>query len=361
MYQQLENHLHSAHGHVIQPQLEIGPVNDPMEREADAVADHVMRNPFSGATFAGVSSRQGAGVQRKCSECEAEERVQRKAHSPATAGHAHPRLSNQIKASQTDGKPLDRTAQTFMEGSFGNDFSQVRIHTDDQSANMNQELNARAFTVGNHIYFNQGQYQPESMGGMHLLAHELTHTLQQGKGIQKKIQRAHPAVVAGGAFAAGVIIGAVTFEAALAYGRSLATTFPGWLSVLPNCPCTEAAIRADPTWEADRNPALGWFHPGAASSYRTRGGYSTIAGSSHGQQCTYNSAGNLITHGPGAGTPDVWSPNTNGVRHTTCDAATWQVLGWRIYNRYWQPNNGNGCPAQAEDNTAMSRLAHWLP
>ncbi len=68
---------------------------------------------------------------------------------------------------------------SFMESRFGTDFSGVKIHTGHTAVQMNQELNAQAFTSGNDIYFNEGKYAPGSESGKHLLAHELTHTLQQ--------------------------------------------------------------------------------------------------------------------------------------------------------------------------------------
>ncbi|MCB9795352.1 MAG: DUF4157 domain-containing protein [Alphaproteobacteria bacterium] len=69
-----------------------------------------------------------------------------------------------------------------MEPRFGADFSQVRVHTDDRAARLNRQLSARAFTYGNHVFFGGGEYQPQTAGGMRLIAHELTHTLQQTAG-----------------------------------------------------------------------------------------------------------------------------------------------------------------------------------
>ena len=73
-----------------------------------------------------------------------------------------------------------------MESGFGADFSDVRIHKDTNAVQMSEELNAHAFTHGSDIYFNQSQYKPETTEGKALLAHELTHTIQQ-KGGEKKI------------------------------------------------------------------------------------------------------------------------------------------------------------------------------
>ena len=103
----------------------------------------------------------------------------------------HTQLESKLNSSKGGGSPLDDETRGGMESSFGADFSGVRIHTDSESSQMNTQLSARAFTHGNDIYFNEGQYQPGSNDGQKLLAHELTHTIQQGasthrKEIQKK-------------------------------------------------------------------------------------------------------------------------------------------------------------------------------
>jgi hypothetical protein len=164
----------------IQCKLSVGPINDPLETEADAMADRVMRMP--GQDF----------VQRKCSRCEEEEKVQRKSLSSfiqkkeneggIMAGEA---VSSQINTTRGSGQSMDSSTLSFMQMRFGADFGNVNIHTGNDAAAMNSELNAKAFTVGNDIYFNEGQYQPNSDSGKHLLAHELTHTIQQGAGQSK--------------------------------------------------------------------------------------------------------------------------------------------------------------------------------
>lgn len=80
---------------------------------------------------------------------------------------------------------MDDNTQTFMQSRFGADFSDVKIHTGGEAIQMNRELNAKAFTQGNDIYFNEGQYNPDSTDGKYLLAHELTHTLQQSASIRR--------------------------------------------------------------------------------------------------------------------------------------------------------------------------------
>ena len=79
-----------------------------------------------------------------------------------------------------------------MSARFGADFSGVKIHTDASAQQMSKQVNAHAFTYGNHIYFNSGKYDPDSSSGRTLLAHELTHTIQQGASpISRKANQSH--------------------------------------------------------------------------------------------------------------------------------------------------------------------------
>ncbi|MGL4632446.1 MAG: DUF4157 domain-containing protein, partial [Leadbetterella sp.] len=170
----------------IQPKLTIGSPDDLYEQEADSVANSIMRMP-----------EMPFSVQRKCAACEQEE-IQKKPLTITSfiqkrgedgGGVASDAISNQIESSRGGGSPMGESTKSFMESRFGNDFSGVRIHTDANAVQLSQNLNAQAFTVGNDVFFNQGKYNPESDSGKHLLAHELTHTLQQGGGIERKIQR----------------------------------------------------------------------------------------------------------------------------------------------------------------------------
>ena len=95
-------------------------------------------------------------------------------------------LESKINNSKNKGNPIPENTRAFMESRFGADFSNVKIHTDSNSVQMNKELNAHAFTHGNDIYFNSGEFNPESSSGKHLLAHELTHVVQQNDKIQRK-------------------------------------------------------------------------------------------------------------------------------------------------------------------------------
>jgi hypothetical protein len=120
-----------------------------------------------------VQSKEDEEVQEK----EEEETVQKQ--STSGAGDASG-IEDQLNASKGGGSPLDSGTKSEMESGFGSDFSGVRVHNDSNAVQMNQELGSQAFTNGNDIYFNQGKYNPESDSGKHLLAHELTHTVQQG-------------------------------------------------------------------------------------------------------------------------------------------------------------------------------------
>ena len=159
-------------------QLTIGSTNDPQEQQADQTADHIMRMPES------------PFVQRKCAACEqGEEKVNRKTEPfiqkqgiGSEGGRASESVSNQIESSRGGGGKMSENTLSFMENRFNTDFSGVKIHTGPNAVQMSRELNAQAFTVGSDIYFNAGKYSPESASGKHLLAHELTHTVQQGGG-----------------------------------------------------------------------------------------------------------------------------------------------------------------------------------
>lgn len=89
-------------------------------------------------------------------------------------------LARQLKDQQGDGSPLPREVRNEMSNSIGADFSNVRIHTGEKAAALSDEIGAQAFTHGNDVYFNSGKYDTDSSAGKHLLAHELTHVVQQG-------------------------------------------------------------------------------------------------------------------------------------------------------------------------------------
>ncbi len=129
-------------------------------------------------------------LQRKCAcgnhthgdgECEACKRkrlgLQRKQVNNQESSDVPAIVYNTLNS---PGQPLDRGTRGFMESRFGHDFSQVRIHTGAQAAEAGRSVKARAYTVGNAIVFGDGQYRPHHTEGRRLLAHELTHVVQQG-------------------------------------------------------------------------------------------------------------------------------------------------------------------------------------
>lgn len=214
----------------IQCKLRVGAPDDPLEQEADAMADHVMRMPEAGIQrkcshceeeeqlqlkpqISFIQRKcshceeeehlqlkpQPSFIQRKCSHCEAEEQVQRSpqpawiqkkgTESPAAV---EPSLASRIEGSRGGGSGMDAPVKSFMEDRFSADFSGVRIHTGTEASRFSQQLNAQAFTLGSDIYFDDGKYNPSSSEGRHLLAHELTHTLQQGAAMAMLMRKPKP-------------------------------------------------------------------------------------------------------------------------------------------------------------------------
>lgn len=90
--------------------------------------------------------------------------------------------ASRINSARGSGQALDGAVQQKMSESMGADFSGVRVHTGSESHQLNEQLSAKAFTTGNDIFFRGGEYNPQSSGGQELIAHELTHVVQQGSG-----------------------------------------------------------------------------------------------------------------------------------------------------------------------------------
>ena len=162
----------------IQAKLEVGAVDDPLEREADRVADQVMRMVVPVQTASG----NGTGLQRKCAACKEEEEESltvRKKHDGqvSATGEAPPIVHEALRS---PGQPLDSASRSFFEPRFRADLGWIRIHDDDLAARSAASVGALAYTTGGHIFFAQGRYSPDSSDGRRLLAHELTHSMQQG-------------------------------------------------------------------------------------------------------------------------------------------------------------------------------------
>lgn len=133
----------------------------------------------------------------ECAECnKKQQRLQRSAVNQRGPDTAPPIVHDVLRSS---GRPLDAATRNFMEPRFGHDFSQVQVHTDSKAAQSAQSVNARAYTVGNHIVFGKGQYAPRASAGQHLMAHELTHVIQQ-QGLASTLQTSLAVGSAGGYF-----------------------------------------------------------------------------------------------------------------------------------------------------------------
>jgi hypothetical protein len=160
--------------------LRVNDVNDPAEREADQVASAVMAASGSDPKILSSSRSHSVAVQRECAQCEQDERVhlQRKESSLAQS-EAVPSIVGQVLNSE--GRPLDQITRGYMESRFRHDFSHVRVHDDERAADSARSVNAKAYTVGNHLVFAEGRYAPRSQEGKHLLAHELAHVVQQSR------------------------------------------------------------------------------------------------------------------------------------------------------------------------------------
>jgi hypothetical protein len=147
----------------LQTKLGVSQPGDALEREADDVADKVMR--MAGPAPIGSAP---ATIQRHASL----------AREIAPGEPRAPAIVDDVLRSP--GEPLNASAREFMEPRFEHDFSTVRVHTDCAASESADAVNARAYTYGHHIVFAAGQYQPGSPSGRRLLAHELAHTSQQG-------------------------------------------------------------------------------------------------------------------------------------------------------------------------------------
>jgi hypothetical protein len=161
----------------IQPKLKVNSPDDKYEKEADRVAETVMRMP-------------DPDLQRQPVEEDEEEEViqtKKREHTPEAST-----LNNtKLDSLNSGGQPLPDGAKGFFEPRFGFDFGKVRIHNDESAHEAARSINARAFTTGRNIVFGKGQYAPDSDSGRRLLAHELTHVVQQNSNptIQPMIQR----------------------------------------------------------------------------------------------------------------------------------------------------------------------------
>ncbi len=162
----------------VQPKLLVGTPGDAYEREADAVAARVMRAPDDRA-------QRACACAGACGGCggdhAAEPRIQTMRADPgeATAAAAPPAVDHVLRQS---GEPLDAVARSYMERRFGHSFAGVRVHADARAQDSARAIGARAYTVGSHIVLGGGRLDPNGADDRRLLAHELTHVVQQSGG-----------------------------------------------------------------------------------------------------------------------------------------------------------------------------------
>ena len=155
--------LHAPAAGTIQAKLTVNTPGDIYEEEADTVAEQVMR----------MTTPLASNVQR---QIEAEKLIQRK-----TIGDGQPQTAPPIvhEVLRSSGQPLDSATRGFMEPRVGHDFSRVRVHTGAAAEQSALEVNAHAYTVGHNIVFGAGRFAPGAQDGRRLIAHELTHVVQQ--------------------------------------------------------------------------------------------------------------------------------------------------------------------------------------
>ncbi len=179
-----------AVSHLIQTKLTVGAANDPYEQEADRVAEQVVSGQWSMDRHPPTVARP---VQRQAAP--EEEEVQTKRVSAVDSFDAGSEFESQLSAARGGGSPLPDAVRRQMEAGFGADFSGVRVHTGGEAAQLNRTVSAQAFTHGTDIYLGAGKSDLRSNEGQRLLAHELTHVLQQtGNSLSSSSPVARPRV-----------------------------------------------------------------------------------------------------------------------------------------------------------------------
>jgi Domain of unknown function (DUF4157) len=169
----------------LQAKLTVSAPDDPYEREADAVADRVMRmaDPaFVGSAPAAVQRKCACGGRATCTCEEDEEKPIQAKRVPSVDPAAPVHATAAAHATKNGGAPLPTAVRSYFEPRFGYDFSDVQVHADAEAAIATRAIQARAYTLGRNILFGAGEYAPSMETGRRLLAHELTHVVQQGIG-----------------------------------------------------------------------------------------------------------------------------------------------------------------------------------
>jgi len=219
----------------VQPKLSLGKPGDKFETEAESKADRVMKMAISpgestlihpaGNDISSMIALQSEEEEMQMQPVEEEEQLQAKneeeeesiqlqveekklqarsageeelqlkarSNRGRSNGEVTTSFESSLSGTKSSGEPLSGSVRNFMEPRFGADFSNVRIHKGPEAAELSSEINAQAFTHGRDIYFNDGKYDPDSSSGKHLIAHELTHTIQQGAAVKTRPSRKNTA------------------------------------------------------------------------------------------------------------------------------------------------------------------------
>ena len=157
----------------------MGAVNDPLEHEADRMAARVMQMPPTEGA-AGFSRNSTVQISRKCTACADEQGLQKQSTGTVDASAtASPAPDSVHAALCSPGQPLDASVRAYFEPRFGHHFSRVRVHSGSAAEQSARDVSARAYTVGDNIVFGAGHFAPGFLSaGLRLLAHELTHIVQ---------------------------------------------------------------------------------------------------------------------------------------------------------------------------------------
>ena len=185
--------LAGSAGLLVQPKLTVNRPDDPFEREADRMAERVVqRQTVQRQTMPEEEEEElqtkPLGVQRQAEE-EEEEELQAKGGTLSRPPMTPATEAGIRKLRAGTGQPLPASTRAALEPHYGHSFANVRVHTGGQAAHLARGLRAQAFTVGRDIVFGAGQFAPQSSSGLKLLAHELTHTVQQGAVSRRSVRR----------------------------------------------------------------------------------------------------------------------------------------------------------------------------
>lgn len=386
-------------GEVLQPKLEVGRPDGEAEHEAERVADRVMR-----ASVADAGPRVRGTVRDREETIDGVD-IRREVSPGDDAGRVDGGTERVIETARRGGRPLPGSTRSFFESRFGRSFEDVRVNTGPRADRAARSVNAEAFTVGSDVVFRSGAYRPGTAAGRRLLAHELTHVVQQDGGGSRLQRRKSPTEYGmggryenhlklprqlvclidlldgssprqtetevgfgpfsetlslpeqerecrseteyGGPPARPILTTAGDSETAQweSVAASLEVANPTWLNDVPSCPCTRDGAYDDSRFYNATGPWTQGKHPGARWDYRSDPGY-TGGGKPHSQQCCYDANGLLIPSGRGAGTPDFYSSKVLGgnvLLHHSVDVDAWAHLGWATYNQYWRPDEGANC------------------